>query len=178
MGSGDCRAIDATTELESIPPLRKAPSGTSAIMRMRTASSNFSRTRSDGLGVSQSRRGFGRRRRHLPVAALLHRAPLVSEPAARRNPPDGPIGGQRIRNVIELEVQAERFRGRSPAEPPPGAGRKFHCRNRCRWGARRSTAASCRSGRAPAADGPARASQMAKANMPRSRLRPSTPSCS
>ena len=44
-GSGDCSAMDATTELESMPPLRNAPSGTSAIMRMRTASSNFSRTR-------------------------------------------------------------------------------------------------------------------------------------
>ena len=84
IGSGDCSAIDATTELESMPPLRNAPSGTSAIMRMRTASSNFSRTRDHGLGVSHARRRFGRRRRHLPVAALLHRAPLVSQPAARR----------------------------------------------------------------------------------------------
>ena len=44
-GSVDCRAMDATTELESMPPLRNAPSGTSAIMRMRTDSSNFSRSR-------------------------------------------------------------------------------------------------------------------------------------
>src|ERR1051325_9311048 len=42
-GSDDCSAIDATTELESIPPLRNAPSGTSAIIRMRTDSSNNSR---------------------------------------------------------------------------------------------------------------------------------------
>jgi hypothetical protein len=63
----------------------------------------------NGLGVSHARCGYGRRRRHLPVSALLHRAPLVSEPAARRNAPDGPISGKRVRNVIELKVQAERF---------------------------------------------------------------------
>src|ERR1022692_4441134 len=40
-GSGDARAMDATTELESMPPLKKAPNGTSAIIRMRTESSNF-----------------------------------------------------------------------------------------------------------------------------------------
>src|ERR1019366_8747529 len=57
------------------------------------------------------------------VAALLHRAALVGEPATGGNPADGPGGGQRIRNVIELEVQAERLRvgfernsGRAQAE--------------------------------------------------------------
>src|ERR1035438_10670181 len=42
-GSGEVRAMDATTELESIPPLKNAPNGTSAIIRMRTDSSNLSR---------------------------------------------------------------------------------------------------------------------------------------
>src|SRR5689334_3252303 len=44
-GSGDCSAIEATTALESMPPLRNAPSGTSAIIRIRTDSSK--RLRSD-----------------------------------------------------------------------------------------------------------------------------------
>src|SRR4030088_2681446 len=43
-GSGDCNAMEATTELESIPPLRNAPSGTSAIMRILTDSSKTVRT--------------------------------------------------------------------------------------------------------------------------------------
>jgi hypothetical protein len=44
-GSAEASAMDATTELESIPPLKKAPNGTSAIMRIRTDSSNLSRNR-------------------------------------------------------------------------------------------------------------------------------------
>ncbi len=40
-----CSAMLATTELESIPPLRKAPSGTSAIIRILTDSSKISRKR-------------------------------------------------------------------------------------------------------------------------------------
>ena len=53
-GSDDCSAMDATTELESMPPLRNAPSGTSAIMRMRTDSSNFSRRRSQTSASEKS----------------------------------------------------------------------------------------------------------------------------
>ena len=41
-GSVLCRAMDATTRLESRPPLKNAPKGTSAIMRIRTLSSNSS----------------------------------------------------------------------------------------------------------------------------------------
>ena len=42
MGIVDWRAIDATTADESTPPERNAPSGTSAIIRSRTASSRRS----------------------------------------------------------------------------------------------------------------------------------------
>ena len=42
--SGPMRAIVATTALESTPPLRNAPSGTSAIRRSRTDSSSRSRS--------------------------------------------------------------------------------------------------------------------------------------
>ena len=52
----------------------------------------------DGLGMSEAGRGFGGRRRHLPVAALLHRAALVGEPAARREP-----GGWRDRRSADPE---------------------------------------------------------------------------
>ena len=41
-GALDWSAMEATTALESMPPLRNAPSGTSANMRMRTDSSNSS----------------------------------------------------------------------------------------------------------------------------------------
>ncbi len=45
-GSLVCKVMDATTELESIPPLKNAPSGTSEISRNRTDSSKSSRKRS------------------------------------------------------------------------------------------------------------------------------------
>ncbi len=39
-GPAPARLISATTALESMPPLRNAPSGTSLIIRRRTASSS------------------------------------------------------------------------------------------------------------------------------------------
>src|SRR6202162_5107142 len=67
-GSGECSAIEATTALESMPPLKNAPSGTSAIMRILTDSSK--RLRSDaqtscslgaGWPVGKCSAGGGRR---------------------------------------------------------------------------------------------------------------------
>ena len=48
-GSGESCAIAATTAEESIPPERNAPSGTSAISRLRVASSSAARIRSHEL---------------------------------------------------------------------------------------------------------------------------------
>ncbi len=62
------------------------------------------------VGMREAGRGFGDWRRHLPVAALPDRAAFVGEPASGGNAADGAIGGQRIRNVIELEVEAQRLR--------------------------------------------------------------------
>ena len=51
-GVCDCVAIIATTALESTPPDRKAPSGTSAIMRRRTDS--FIRSTSSSIAPASS----------------------------------------------------------------------------------------------------------------------------
>ena len=45
-GSGDTSAISETTIAESMPPERRAPSGTSEARRLRTAAVTSSRTRS------------------------------------------------------------------------------------------------------------------------------------
>jgi hypothetical protein len=69
-GAADERAISATTALESTPPLRNAPTGTSATMRSATASSSSPRASStarfslirSGRGANDSRqyrRSFG-----------------------------------------------------------------------------------------------------------------------
>ena len=144
--------MDATTELESMPPLRNAPSGTSAIMRMRTDSSNFSRTRALTASV-RSGGGSAAGAGNASSGPAVPRRGFVGEPTSGGNAADGAIGGQRIRNVIELEVEPQRIGVGIREALQLGAGRRFHCRNRSRWGARRSTAASCRSGRAPAEDG-------------------------
>ena len=51
-GSRDCSAIAATTAEESIPPERKAPTGTSATRRRPTAARSDSRIRSCSSAVS------------------------------------------------------------------------------------------------------------------------------
>jgi len=56
-GLADSLAISPTTMLESMPPERNAPSGTSLIMRSRTASVSFSRNASEAS--SRLRRVFG-----------------------------------------------------------------------------------------------------------------------
>ncbi len=55
-GSADTRAIVATTALESTPPERKAPSGTSEIIRNRTDSSSrrFSSTQASSIEMRAS----------------------------------------------------------------------------------------------------------------------------
>ena len=94
-----------------MPPLRNAPSGTSAIMRMRTASSNFSRTLAHGVGVRESGRG-ARQRARAPASSVPARTPpvLVRQPASRPAagaPRDTRVIG--IGNVAELEVKPQRF---------------------------------------------------------------------
>jgi hypothetical protein len=61
-GRDDASAISATTMLESIPPDRSAPSGTSASRRIDTASRTVSRTRrsqSSSLSTPSTTSGFG-----------------------------------------------------------------------------------------------------------------------
>ena len=53
-GSADCCAIAATTAEESIPPERKAPSGTSEIMRRLVAVNNPARSRSQSSSTGTS----------------------------------------------------------------------------------------------------------------------------
>jgi hypothetical protein len=90
IGSRDCSAIDATTELESMPPLKNAPSGTSAILRMRTHSSNFSRSWA-AASASANRAAWS-----------------VLQPPARLELADRTEGAERLGDVGKLEVEPER----------------------------------------------------------------------
>ena len=116
-GRSSCDAMIPTTALESIPPLRKAPSGTSEISRRRTAASSSERTSRGRLGQRESRwlGAVDARDRRLPVA-LDHRlaARLEGEHVAGRQAADALEERPRRRHVAEGEVGGDR-----PGVEPP-----------------------------------------------------------
>ena len=161
-GSAEASAMEATTELESIPPLKKAPNGTSAIIRMRTDSSNFSRKLRAGVGFGEIRGRLGHRRRKLPVAALADGSVrVVSEPGSRREACAPPETAPRFGNISEMKEKPQRLRDRSPLAHPPLAGISAHCRSTGLPATPRNKAASSRSDRVPEKSGAAAASQIA-----------------
>ena len=91
--------------LESIPPLRNAPSGTSLISRSRTDSVSSSRTRSTH---SASFSGSGAARR-TPVLAHVRAAVLPGQVMARRQLGDALEHRQRVRHVLVGQVMMQRF---------------------------------------------------------------------
>src|ERR1700687_5877785 len=105
-----CRAAVAVTAVESIPPLRKQPSGTSLAMRSRTASSRrraislrqvtTSTVASGAVGMSQYGR-VGGKGRHVAGRQLGHAPdPRVGS----GNEVVGEIAGDRLR----IELAADR----------------------------------------------------------------------
>ena len=147
-GAADWRAIDATTELESMPPLRNAPSGTSAIMRIEhgfveEADQFLAR---GGLGESGLRL-FGRNGQ-APIAADFDAAGgVVIETAGGRELADRAEGRVRVREVAELKVEAQGLLVELERERRPRRDISARSRTRCPRAARRNRAASCRSGR-------------------------------
>ena len=171
-----CACISATIVDESIPPERKAPSGTSATISPRrprplSSASNSSAT------ASADRRGF-----RIPVLGDCRADPSSS---ARAGPATRPPATVRIVAGGQLESAAiDRVRRRDVAVPQEerDASRSISPRRRrdapaapsapSRTAARRpsgrSTAASRRAGRGPGAASARARSQRAKANMPMS----------
>ena len=99
-------------------------------MRMRTDSSNFSRTLRQGFRVREAGCRLGGRNRRLPVATLSDGARAHRSASSGRKFPDRAIGGQRIRNVGELEVEPQRLRVGLQRNAGLRAGRTSRCRNR------------------------------------------------
>ena len=159
-----------------MPPLKNAPNGTSAIMRMRTDSSNSSRKCRRDSSFAQARPAVVRKGGQLPVAALAHRR------HPRRTPSSSPAGAcerpesaVRIGNIAELEVEPERL----PVDFQRNAGRsqalQLASEIQTRRASAHNTAASCRNGREPAGSCAAARPRSQKANMPRNKAKPSAP---
>ena len=108
-GSADSPAIIATTALESTPPERNAPSGTSEIMRSRTDSRSRA-TSSSAASCSVSVRV--EREADVPVLARLgqRRAALHAERVRRRELQRAAEDRARLGDVAEREVLLDRER--------------------------------------------------------------------
>ena len=98
-GREEARAIRATTMPESIPPLKKAPTGTSASMHPDTASDKVSTRRRCSRPTSTGIRAF-RGSRQAPVARDGKFAVFKHERAARLQLADPPEHRQRCRHII------------------------------------------------------------------------------
>jgi hypothetical protein len=102
-------AISATTALESTPPDRKAPSGTSAIMRSRIDSLSFSlscaQASSSGYTVSRLKR-----RSQYSWGDANRQATTDRQGVRRRQFPGLTENRSRLRDVTEREILLDRQR--------------------------------------------------------------------
>src|SRR5258705_7418836 len=105
--------MDATTQLESIPPLRNAPSGTSAIMRIRTASSKVSRKRRLASSAENPAGSFD------TGSGMRQYLPELTVPSARysNHPP-----GSNFRTVLKAEYGSGMWFSRKYSFNASGSG--------------------------------------------------------
>ena len=167
-GSAEASAIAATTADESIPPERNAPSGTSAISRLRVASRSAC---ADPL----ARAPRPARRRaccavvELPVALAASAWPSRSTQRVRGRQlahASERASAGRARSRRRGSGRARRGRPRAGSRGPAAARCSSEAKRQRRRRAARRTAASCRPGRAPAAAAGGARPRARSANMP------------